>query len=299
MSPEDEEGAICADLRHQALTDRSVVIELGLPFWRGRCDQHMNRMRMEEVAKEVGIVGAGTRHEVVDEAILGLNPPCVTEGLRECVPDVTTGDFYCDRAFNGVCAECYIPGTVKSAGYIFGVRHRCSLSVLKSVDYSLVQYKPECKTSVPTDQCCLYTGECEGLSDPSAAALDDEGLALVAARMNSDDLYVFLTRAAEHHGYHGVKDTEALRKAAYNEWDRQPTQKTLKAVLDDVHNLLFPPTPKPKPIHQIVKDHPHHFLAGFVLFVLLILVGIIVTYLRSRQQDKIQRANAANHVTVA
>jgi len=224
----------------------------------------------------------------------------VIEGFRDCVPDVTTGDFYCDRAFNGVCAECYIPGTVNSAGYMYGVRHRCSLSVLKSVDYSIVQYKPECKTNVPTDQCCLYTGECEGLSDPSAASLNDEGLTLVAARMNTEDMYIFLSRAAEHHGYHGVKDTEALRKAAYNEWDRQPCQKTLKAVLDDVHFLLFPVTPeKPMIIHHVIQNKPYHFFGGFLFFVIFLLIAALLAYLWKRQQEKTQRANAASHVTTA
>lgn len=64
----------------------------------------------------------------------------------------------------------------------------------------------KCKSTLPSDLCCLYTQTCEGDSDPLSAALTDDGLELVAARKSTADMQQFLKRlelrASQPHSRH-------------------------------------------------------------------------------------------------
>lgn len=302
LFPEDRLGHDCQYLLEQSRADPAVVVELGLPFWRGRCDKQANLNRAEAVADSFGIVGAGTSHNVVDGVILGLHEPCIIEGLGECIPNPSTGDNYCDRSFSGVCSRCSIPGThLGQKGSHSGI---CSLAVLNTVDYKDVTYKPICASQVPSDLCCLYTRECTGSSDPTSAVLNDEGFMLVASQLNNKHVVDFLTRSALHHHYTGVADPDGLARKAYTEWSRQPIYRKLEDILADIHEFMIPMPTTTSPIPAAAATLPRTvptqssglpFFFSFVAVCTLILGGS--WFLRRRIEADMARRGADPQAT--
>lgn len=285
VNEKDEKGRACETLR----ADPKATVELGLPFWRNRCEPKHNHRRMEVFADRLGVVGSGTKHTTVDSGILQMNSPCIVEGSSACVADFQTGENYCDRSFSGVCAKCFLPGTVKSSGF---QRPFCSLSVLKSLDYAGDVYAPECKSTYPSDLCCLYTGDCVGDHDPSSAVVGDEGLILVAARMDTDGMVEFLSRAAEERGLGAIKDRRGFRRAAYEEWRRQPIFRSLDEVMSDVAPFFAPPkVTSTLPPTVPVQGTGSSWLTSVVLIVVLVGPVVGVAYLlRSKSNDQARRA---------
>ena len=98
----------------------------------------------------------------------------------------------------------------------------------------------KCKSTLPSDLCCLYTGTCEGDADPLSAALTDDGLELVAARKSTADMQQFLKRAAAKHP--DYRDLNLLDKnmkwAAYFAWDNAPLGRSLEEVLQETKMFL-------------------------------------------------------------
>merc|ERR1719503_330738 len=125
---------------------------------------------MEQLA-DLSVVQDIDTHMYVNPELLANAPVCDCDG----VPPV--GINYCDRAFSGICATCKIPNCINPSD---APQPLCTLDVLSRPDYlGRDERKPLCSSTTPTDLCCLYTGECEGTSDPELATLDDNGLMLV------------------------------------------------------------------------------------------------------------------------
>lgn len=232
--------ANCNTDKCQDLIKSGRIVELGLPFWNGRCDARANVRRAEKLANAFGIDGALTEHRLIDKGILDKHTTCLREGDSRCRPGLDAGGPYCTRTFAGVCQSCFIPGAVHGAG---AVKPFCPLDILKSADYNDTSKHPvpKCKSDRASDGCCLYTQGCEGDSDPAKAALDDDGYALVAARRNSGDMAAFLKRAAEATNKNGIwqkASDEMLQQAAYHQWSQSPTGRTLDDALAEAEQLL-------------------------------------------------------------
>ncbi|CAK0887624.1 unnamed protein product [Prorocentrum cordatum] len=78
--------ASCETDRCLELLASGRTVELGLPFWRGRCDPRANLRRAERLADLFGIAGAQTEHRLLHQDVLGLQIPCVREGSGRCRP---------------------------------------------------------------------------------------------------------------------------------------------------------------------------------------------------------------------
>jgi hypothetical protein len=228
---------VCIQFRNEG-----QEVELGLPFWRGRCDPRANQLRFEMLAGAFGIEGAYTEHRLVDKQLGSLDIPCVREGSSFCQPldgdDIHHGP-YCTRRFSGVCQPCWIPGTGGRSGS--EQKPYCPLDIFRMVDYTdRTSFPlPKCQSRKARDLCCLYGETCDGTSDPKKATLDADGLALVASRGSTADMATFLSRAAPG----GLKqsdvwDEEGLHGAAYYQWGLMPTNKTLEQAMLEVGQFL-------------------------------------------------------------
>merc|ERR1712232_650535 len=124
--------------------------EIGLPFWRGRCDPLANAKRMEKAAHMFGISNAETEHAVIAEDLRDQKQACdkLVSGLSPCKPAGNKGGPYCTRMWGMVCSVCFIPGTRMSYGN--PTEAKCPYNVLDSVDYKLGP-KPACKSKKPRD----------------------------------------------------------------------------------------------------------------------------------------------------
>lgn len=234
----------CHTKQCQALLSSGKPVELGLPFWHSRCNARANHHRMETFSLALGVKGAGTRHQLVDDEILNLKIPCVREGDWSCRPSGPGGP-YCSRRFSGVCERCYLPGTLEGPDPT-PLAPLCPFDIFGGSDYGSNQptKPPKCKSRRPRDLCCLYTDSCLGDSDPRKAPLDDDGLALVAARRNTADMAAFLRRAVLELPRRPPSPAhlENLSAVAYYEWAHGPTGRTLNDALTAVGVASgFPP----------------------------------------------------------
>jgi len=203
-------------------------VELGLPFWQNRCDARANQRRMEAFAIELGMAGAGTRHMLVENGLLNMGASCVREERGSSCRPQGDGGPYCSRHFSGVCQPCYIPNTA-SGPEPDRMAPLCPFDVIKQ-DVYRSRRSLQCKSRRPSDSCCLYTQTCEGESDPEKAALDSDGLALVARRMSTVDMASFLRRALAV----PVPGQTDLLEAAYFEWSVGPLRRSLDEVIQDL-----------------------------------------------------------------
>lgn len=213
---------------------------LGLPFWHGRCDPRSNDRRVETVGFALGLPGALKSHLLVEPKLLQRSCPASKASSWSCVPLAALhfAGPYCTRSFNGACDRCYIPGV---AGGPAEVQHPwCPLDVLQSSTYKDLGLKITCKSKSASQHCCLYTGTCDGDSAPGTAPLTDDGLALVAARKNTEDMKNFLTRAASaSNRYRALPlDHSNMHWAAYFAWDAAPLDRTLEEALAEMELYL-------------------------------------------------------------
>lgn len=216
--------------------------EIGIPFWRGRCDVNENQARIEKLAEKFGFEGAGTKHMFVDPTLKGSDASCKNARQGLCKPKNLTGRAprgpYCTRVFSQVCTPCHIPVKPLQKG----------LSMTKKMNkFSFCDYAvgfdgepPACLDKKPSSGCCLYLGNCEGISDPAKASLDNDGFALVGARQNTNDMIVFLHRFAHEVLNHRVADNASFHEYAYRQWNKYPLMKNLDLVQQELFeaNLL-------------------------------------------------------------
>merc|ERR1719215_2122706 len=72
--------ANCHTAPCQALIKSGAVVELGLPFWGGRCDPQANLRKEEIIAASFHFPGALDQHLLVDEAIIQEQITCTAQG---------------------------------------------------------------------------------------------------------------------------------------------------------------------------------------------------------------------------
>uniref|UniRef100_A0A7S0B9M5 Apple domain-containing protein n=1 Tax=Pyrodinium bahamense TaxID=73915 RepID=A0A7S0B9M5_9DINO len=226
-----------------AIRGKGQIMELGLPFWQGRCDPQANQRRLEVTASSFGIAGALDRHESLDQAILNLSEKCVYEKSSNCKPvgNGTAGP-YCTRRLTGVCQPCYIPGT--KTGPDATPKPFCPFDILDSVDYRDTNTipPPACKSKRPRDLCCLYSSSCDVSAGILQHPLDDDGMALAASHGGTPPVEALLEHAHQQGMLEvGALHGPALRRAAYYHWAPYPTGMTLKEVLTRVQQFLRDP----------------------------------------------------------
>lgn len=276
-------------------------MELGLPFWQGRCDEKANRIRVERLATLFGMKDAETAHTIVDPELLPGAKCTGHAGAGVCQPDSSSGGPFCTRAWSGVCTTCYIPGT-QHFYPANATQPTCPLDIMKAEDYKDM-VSPPCltpggdKPPRPRDLCCLYNdGGCDEYeNDPTKTTLDEDGLAIAkAAAIRNKDTQVlidYLTRVAEKEGYGKyVKDTAGITDIAYWQWSvgisTGDSLDTLKERMKDMFTNVKPPpapTPAPTPGPSGGGGAPVGLIVGIVALVLVLGAGASF-WLRRRRQ---------------
>lgn len=211
----------CKDLKQDS--------EIGLPFWKGICDPKANQRRLEAMAAVVGIEGAQTRHQLVNQDILDLQTTCSPSTNAQCRvslggTSLSVGGPYCSRAFAGICYVCRIRNV--KGGVLDVSKPRCPFDVLRLNDYKDVG-QPECNSKKASDECCLYASEpsCDGLTkDPWQAPLDMDGLAMMVYYSwnltdNATRMKYFMQRVAGGANYDIDLDKTEVNDFAYRAWD--------------------------------------------------------------------------------
>jgi len=194
------------------------------------------------------IAGAATQHQTVDQALLQQHAPCVHANSSNCRPTSNgSSGPYCSRAFAGVCERCFIPGasSKEEGNSVHPVPEPyCPFNILESVDYR--NSTPTCRSNRSSEMCCLYTNSCNGSANPHNATLDDDGLALVAARLSTEDMAKFLKRAFEQkeNTSVGAAQFDHLRKAAYYEWSPRPLGRSFHVTMARVRSFFQKPPPE-------------------------------------------------------
>lgn len=192
-------------------------LELGLPFWRGRCNSFSNKGRfMDAVDADNGNYQGATLY-----ALSSKEAPCVRENPGTCAPAQGQGGNYCTRHWSGVCTNCFVPGTLipfPAADYM----PYCPYDVLQSPDYKDFPL-PQCKSTVPSDLCCLYAGTCSTRApSENEAPISEDGFALVASWVNTSATAQFLARAARVRGSH--VEAASLRTLVREHWNASPAR---------------------------------------------------------------------------
>merc|ERR1719384_2403041 len=162
--------------------------EVGLAFWRGRCDPIKNARRAEILAHALGINHAATTHSLARSP--SQTTCLVGDSESMCYPEPSTGGMYCSRSWAGVCQPCYIPGTAEQ----YPEAHNtpvCPWDILRvGSDYSNPALHPKCASDLPREYCCLYTKTCDpdlvqDIMNISIPATED-GFAYVSSMQNTD-----------------------------------------------------------------------------------------------------------------
>eukprot|EP00933_Yihiella_yeosuensis_P021427 TRINITY_DN1694_c0_g1_i1.p1 TRINITY_DN1694_c0_g1~~TRINITY_DN1694_c0_g1_i1.p1 ORF type:complete len:644 (+),score=153.02 TRINITY_DN1694_c0_g1_i1:100-2031(+) len=287
--------------------------DLGLPFWRGRCDADANKRRAETVATYFLKDEVKEKHVLVDPALLKNQPSC-TMGST-CVP-VSDGSNFCTRLFGGVCAHCKLPGTkLPHAGAVSD----CPFAVGFEPGYENVDPDITCATDDPYGEkfdplnlCCLYnlpSRECELKygSGGKDAPLDVRGflIAYAAAGRNFDnkEMEAFGTRYVEDKGKF-VCEGYGFDKLMYNHWYYTPPKspqdswsnfqfaldaamKTNSSMIKDDKSACPPPPAPPSPSGPGSKSGGVPVVA-IVIIVALVIIGAGGAYamkLRNRARE--------------
>jgi len=198
--------------------------EVGLPFWKGRCDPMRNAHRAEVLAQALGISNATITHSLVSSV---KTETCISpEADSMCRPDPSTGGMYCSRAWAGVCQPCYIPNTEEPYPQNASTP-TCPWDILRtSLDYVDPKFHPKCVTNLPRDLCCLYSNTCDDA--PIAEAMDigrnttEDGFAYASSLQSTEAMKAFLWRAAIERYNFSVFDVEGSSEFAYWEWSLRP-----------------------------------------------------------------------------
>jgi len=188
--------------------------ELGLPFWRGRCDVRRNIARVERLEAAFDELAARTTSEL---ASAWVDEPC-TYPSGMCLPDPRSGFMYCSRQWGGVCQPCWIPGTAREHPDM-GTHAVCPFDVLARVDYRASPERwPVCRSDLPRELCCLYhmPSSCS-VSGADRLPLDDDGYAAALASQDADTMAEFVWRVAEERLNSAVTDAGALKALAGSE----------------------------------------------------------------------------------
>lgn len=258
MHPYCRLGAGCDDPRCVKMRAEGTQIEVGVPWWRGRCEPLQNRKRMEGIMAGFSnppLAGAGKTHLLVDQELMTskyqrcLRPADGPINNMLCNPNPAQGGPYCYRGFSGICQMCKVPNTKQPNPAWMVTAPQCPIGAVSMPEYEALP-KPTCASTKVADLCCLYTGTCEGESDPTKAAISDdaagdEGWMLVAARESTDDMMTYMNRIANCDG----ADAAKLKDLAYWSWLPIPEPRSLKTLKADMTaaGCAAGPGPAPSP----------------------------------------------------
>lgn len=238
------------------------TIELGLPFWQGRCDRNRNQDRHEQLAAMFEIDGAQDNHQLTASDIISNPAPCGGRG-GGCEPLSDEGGPYCTRQYSGICTPCYIPNT-KVAGPNAKDHPICPKDVTEYQEYTTK--RPNCKTvnsSVQlykaSDLCCLWTGDCIDF-DKLKDKTDEDGLAYAWYQGSTQGYIDFFSKIlGAKYGLPYVHEPDKVKQVLYNKWFPGMAPSITTADVDDLTEQLKPhfskdslaptvaPTPPPSP----------------------------------------------------
>lgn len=221
-TPEQCNDEECQNL----LAQEGTEVEIGLEFWKGKCDARRNLERVETVAEF--FLGDLTKktHQLVDPAVSAESPKCLSaKHDNSCTPNPNGGP-YCTRKFAGVCSRCYIPGT--DPAWQGSKPPMCPFDIAKEPGMT-IKTGTKCFSSEPKDLCCLYGVpgfQCDGMSDsidPMTVPVNANGFALVAFTKETANMVKFITRFLTQLGGSVVSGEESkLSEMAYWYWNFEP-----------------------------------------------------------------------------
>jgi len=207
--------------------------ELGLPFWKGRCNARSNSGRAEAASEAFGVEHAASSHIItVPSSDEYMSVPCNRSSSLECSPNMLFGEGYCTRAWSGVCTSCRITGTEQATANPNAPFCPWEVAATYSEYHHTLTGGRWCKSSLkPSEMCCLYSDSCAikkadvpGMVD--TMPLDDDSLALVLATQDTDTVHTYLTRIAKE--MLSVTDADLADKAtelteeSYWAWGDKP-----------------------------------------------------------------------------
>lgn len=211
--------------------------EVGLPFWQGRCRAEANLERGNTIAKAFEARDRADARKEHYKKVSYTSATCIRHDPGVCTPVTGLGGNYCSRKWSGVCASCFIPGTVRQWNNRRTMPY-CPFDILDHADYKDRQdHGPNCESDSPRDLCCLYTGTCRPSSFNIAdAPLDDDGFAIVTHRGNATEMEAFLKAVVKGSGLEVPETQVPLQDFA----ERQLTAAPRKGhLLSDVINQLM------------------------------------------------------------
>eukprot|EP00933_Yihiella_yeosuensis_P021883 TRINITY_DN17264_c0_g1_i1.p1 TRINITY_DN17264_c0_g1~~TRINITY_DN17264_c0_g1_i1.p1 ORF type:complete len:648 (-),score=105.89 TRINITY_DN17264_c0_g1_i1:392-2335(-) len=266
---------LCEDPQCMSLTTDQK--ELGLDFWKGKCDALANRKRAEKMA--VGFFpkeeSMRSTHIIVDQGLWKENPPCSAAG-NKCTPNGNGGP-YCTRAFAGVCSTCYIPGT-REEYPAAGGDPVCPFIIKKEKGFS-VPANTKCKTNDPEDLCCLYHKRCRVKGSAEDIELSVKGFLVVLSKQDLQEMLVFAERLLKSEGLQ-ISDKDGFANLVHEFWDIQPPVSPRDTYLNFI-NTLREEAVKPQTSTTAVivdptdkDDDPNNTMVIAAVAVVILLCGV-------------------------
>jgi hypothetical protein len=299
----------CDDPACVAALQSGQTIELGVPFWKGRCHAEKNQVRHEIFADAFGIEGALTKHANTNADILANPTLCGKRGYGTCNPDGSgeVGGPYCTRHFSGVCTMCYIPGTVRVYPDA-AATPICPADILDYPDYGGLN-DPKCKQADQEgnlhakDLCCLYLNQCVNATTLSTQT-DENGFAYAWSKGSTQGLIDWFTMLVEKkYGTPYVADQKSLEGILYQKWfpGSMPMLKPTDydAVVEQIKGFyskqsLAPtlePTPPPTPAPTSAKNSfPLMTVVIVIAVVVVIVLGAVCFVMHRRKQQEREQA---------
>jgi hypothetical protein len=301
----------CDDPKCLAARQSGAIIELGVPFWQGRCSAENNQVRHELFADAFGIEGALTKHANTNADILAKPAACGKRGYGTCNPDGSgeVGGPYCTRHVSGVCTMCYIPGTLRVYPDA-DATPICPTDILDYPDYQGLN-EPKCKQADAEgnlhakDLCCLYTGFClNALQLPTQT--DENGFAYYWAKGTTQGLIEFFTMLVQKkYDTPYVVDQKGLETLLYKKWfpGRMPLIKPADydGIVDQIKGFYSkdslaptsaptaPPTPSPPDVKKDTFPLLWEVVVGIAV-VVVIGLGVVCFVVNRKKQQERERA---------
>lgn len=216
----------CNDPRCMKLFSDGPDPEIGLQFWRGKCNPQRNDERAEAIVNKLFGNHSMGKHLLVNLTLTKNNPPCESSDPgkpNSCTP-TPLGGPYCTKSWAGLCSRCYIPGT-NPAFPDTRTTPMCPFNITKESGIT-IKAGTTCKSNKASDLCCLYNipgVQCANAAgfDPNKASLDEDSYQLIVSQGSTVNMATFAKRWVTEKGGK-IVDQDGFMELAYWLWSPHP-----------------------------------------------------------------------------